>query len=76
MWSAVLGVISEEELWDNLQYFLERVVSVAEEAYEGVLRPDHYPLMGDDTYDDEFRSARVFAVGYVKGLREAVYAGD
>ena len=32
--------------------------------------------MGDDTYDDEFRSARVFAVGYVKGLREAVYAED
>ena len=178
------GVVSEEELWDNLQYFLERVVPVAEEAdvkmamhpddpplspirgvarimssidnyqrlvdmvpspmngiglcqgnfalmtddlpgairhfgdqgkihfvhfrdvrgtatdfketfhddgqtdlvkclrayrevgYEGVLRPDHYPIMGDDAYDDEYLSARVFAVGYVKGLREAAYAED
>ena len=43
-------------------------------GFEGVLRPDHYPRMGDDTFDDEQRLARLFAVGYVKGLREAVYA--
>lgn len=43
-------------------------------GFEGVLRPDHYPRMGDETFDDEQRLARLFAVGYVKGLREAVYA--
>ncbi len=32
--------------------------------------------MGDDAHDDEHRLARLFAVGYVKGLREAVYAED
>ena len=31
--------------------------------------------MGDDAHDDEHRLA-LFAVGYVKGLREAVYAED
>ena len=43
-------------------------------GYEGVCRPDHYPKMGDDDFDDEHRLARLFAVGYIKGLREAVYA--
>ncbi len=32
--------------------------------------------MCDDAHDDEHRLARLFAVGYVKGLREAVYAED
>ena len=26
------GVVTEEQLWDNLKYFLERIVPVAEEA--------------------------------------------
>jgi len=43
-------------------------------GYEGVGRPDHYPKMGDDSYSDELRIARLFAVGYLKGMREAVYA--
>jgi hypothetical protein len=30
--------------------------------------------MGDDEFKDELRIARLFAVGYIKGLREAVYA--
>ena len=42
-------------------------------GYEGVLRPDHYPKMGDDDYDDEHCMARLFAVGYLKGIRESVY---
>ena len=42
--------------------------------FEGVGRPDHYPKMGDDSYRDELSVARLFAVGYFKGLREAVYA--
>ena len=145
------GVVTEERMWDNLQYFLERVVPVAEEAgvqlamhpddpplspirgigrivtsienyqrlldlvpspvngialcqgnftlmtddlpgvktdmlaclrayrdvgYEGVLRPDHYPVMeGDDPARGGHAGiARLFAIGYVVGLREAVYA--
>ena len=39
-----------------------------------VCRPDHYPKMGDDDFSDDHRLARLFAVGYLKGLREAVYA--
>ena len=39
------GVVTEEQLWDNLKYFLEKVVPVAEEA--GVrlaMHPDDPPL--------------------------------
>ena len=43
-------------------------------GYEGVCRPDHYPQMGDAGFDDPHHLARLFAVGYLKGLREAVYA--
>lgn len=43
-------------------------------GYEGVCRPDHYPQMGDADFADEHRLARLFAVGYLTGLREAVYA--
>ena len=43
-------------------------------GFDGVCRPDHYPKMGDESYEDEHRMARLFAVGYLKGLREAVYA--
>ena len=39
------GVLSEEQLWDNLQYFLERVVPVAEEAnVKLAMHPDDPPL--------------------------------
>jgi hypothetical protein len=30
--------------------------------------------MGDSTYTDDLRVAKLFAVGYFKGLREAVYS--
>lgn len=43
-------------------------------GFEGVCRPDHYPKMGDDRYDDELRIARLLAIGYFKGLRESVYS--
>lgn len=43
-------------------------------GYEGVARPDHYPTMGDSTYTDDLCIAKLFAVGYFKGLREAVYS--
>ena len=45
-------------------------------GYEGVCRPDHVPTMEGDSNDDPSYSSigRLFAIGYIKGLREAVYA--
>jgi mannonate dehydratase len=45
-------------------------------GYEGVLRPDHVPTMEGDSNDNPSYSSigRLFAIGYIKGLREAVYA--
>jgi mannonate dehydratase len=44
-------------------------------GFEGVLRPDHVPTMEGDMNDRPGYSSigRLFAIGYVKGLREAVY---
>jgi mannonate dehydratase len=44
-------------------------------GYEGVLRPDHVPTMEGDSNDNPSYSSigRLFAIGYIKGLREAVY---
>jgi mannonate dehydratase len=46
-----------------------------EVGYEGVLRPDHVPTMEGDSNDNPSYSSigRLFAIGYIKGLREAVY---
>ncbi|HHX63536.1 MAG TPA: TIM barrel protein [Chloroflexi bacterium] len=45
-------------------------------GFDGVLRPDHVPTMEGDSNDHAGYSSvgRLFALGYVKGLREAVYA--
>jgi mannonate dehydratase len=45
-------------------------------AYEGVCRPDHVPTMEGDSNDRPGYSSigRLFAIGYLKGIREAVYA--
>jgi mannonate dehydratase len=45
-------------------------------GYDGVLRPDHVPTMEGDSNENAGYSAigRLFAVGYIKGLRQAVYA--
>ncbi len=44
-------------------------------GFEGVCRPDHVPTMEGDTNDNPAYSniGRLFAIGYLKGLREAVY---
>ena len=44
-------------------------------GFEGVLRPDHVPTMEGDSNDSPSYSAigRLFAIGYILGLREAVY---
>ena len=45
-------------------------------GFEGVCRPDHVPTMAGDTYGHPgyTKIGRLFAIGYIKGLREAVYA--
>ncbi len=44
-------------------------------GYDGVCRPDHVPTMEGDSNDNPSYSSigRLFAIGYLKGLREAVY---
>lgn len=44
-------------------------------GFDGVLRPDHVPTMEGDSNERAGYSSigRLFAIGYVKGLREAVY---
>ncbi|MDZ4765211.1 MAG: mannonate dehydratase [Chloroflexota bacterium] len=45
-------------------------------GFDGVCRPDHVPTMiGDDNANAGYSSiGRLFAIGYLKGLRQAVYA--
>lgn len=47
-----------------------------EVGYEGVCRPDHVPTMAGDSNDQAGYSSigRLFAIGYLKGLRQAVYS--
>jgi mannonate dehydratase len=44
-------------------------------GFEGALRPDHVPTMEGDRNDQPGYSSigRLFALGYIKGLRQAVY---
>lgn len=42
---TVAGIVSEERLWENLRYFLERIIPVAEEAKVKIaLHPDDPPI--------------------------------
>jgi mannonate dehydratase len=47
-------------------------------GFEGVLRPDHVPTLEGDSNDDPGYSSigRLFAIGYIKGLRQAAYASS
>jgi mannonate dehydratase len=46
-------------------------------GFEGVLRSDHVPTLEGDTADvaGYSRAARLQAIGYITGLREAAYSG-
>lgn len=54
---------------------LECMKAYKDIGFEGVLRPDHVPTMeGDSNKHAGYSSiGRLFAIGYIKGLREAVY---
>jgi mannonate dehydratase len=49
-----------------------------EVGFEGVLRPDHVPTMAGENNSNPGYEAmgRLFAIGYLKGLREAAYDGQ
>jgi mannonate dehydratase len=46
-------------------------------GFDGLCRPDHVPTMIGDSNDNAGYSSigRLFAIGYLKGLHQAVYAG-
>jgi mannonate dehydratase len=60
---------------DGKTNMLECMKAYRDIGFEGVLRPDHVPTMEGDSNDNPSYSSfgRLFAIGYVKGLREAVY---
>ena len=47
-------------------------------GFDGVLRPDHVPTMAGDDNEHAGYSAigRLFAIGYIKGIREVVYGAN
>lgn len=51
------------------------MLAYKEVGFEGVCRPDHVPTMeGDDNDRPSYSSiGRLFAIGYLKGIRETVY---
>ena len=61
---------------DGQTNMLECMRAYRDVGYEGVCRPDHVPTMEGDRNDRPGYSSigRLFAIGYLKGLREAVYA--
>jgi len=61
---------------DGKTNMLECMKAYRDIGYEGVCRPDHVPTMeGDNNNNPGYSSiGRLFAIGYLKGLREAVYA--
>jgi mannonate dehydratase len=44
--------------------------------FESVLRPDHVPTVEGDSNENAGYSSfgRLYAIGYIRGLRQAVYA--
>lgn len=61
---------------DGKTNMLECLKAYRDIGYDGVARPDHVPTMEGDSNENAGYSAigRLFAIGYLKGLRQAVYA--
>lgn len=60
---------------DGMTNMLECMRAYRDVGFDGVCRPDHVPTMEGDSNDRPSYSSigRLFAIGYLKGLREAVY---
>ena len=69
-----------EETWhdDGKTDMLACMRAYKEIGFEGVLRPDHVPTVEGDSNDNAGYSSfgRLYAIGYIRGLRQAVYAGE
>ncbi len=75
----VRGTVEKfQETWhdDGKTNLLECMKAYREVGFDGVLRPDHVPTVEGDNNDRPGYSAfgRLYAIGYIRGLREAVYA--
>lgn len=67
-----------EETWhdDGQTDLLACMRAYRDIGFQGVLRPDHVPTVEGDHNDRPGYSSfgRLYAIGYIRGLREAVYA--
>jgi len=75
----VRGVPSQfEETWhdDGKTDMLACMKAYRDIGFDGVLRPDHVPTVEGDSNSDAGYSAfgRLYAIGYIRGLQQAVYA--
>ena len=66
-----------EETWhdDGKTDMLACMEAYRDIGFDGVLRPDHVPTVAGDSNTNAGYSAfgRLYAIGYLRGLREAVY---
>ena len=66
-----------EETWhdDGKTDMLACLRAYRDIGFEGVLRPDHVPTVEGDSNDNAGYSSfgRLYAIGYIRGLRQAVY---
>ena len=66
------------ETWhdDGMTDMLACMKAYRDIGFEGVMRPDHVPTVeGDSNADAGYSSfGRLYAIGYIRGLREAGYA--
>jgi mannonate dehydratase len=67
-----------EETWhdEGQTNLVECMRAYRDIGFDGVLRPDHVPTVEGDNNDRPGYSSfgRLYAVGYIRGLRDAVYA--
>ena len=59
---------------DGKSNMAECIRAYRDVGYEGVGRPDHFPRMTYQDFEDEHYIERLFAIGYMKGLIEAVHS--
>lgn len=68
-----------EETWhdDGKTDMLACMKAYRDIDFQGVLRPDHVPTVAGDSNENAGYSAfgRLYAIGYIRGLAEAVYGG-
>ncbi len=66
-----------EETWhdDGKTDMLACMRAYRDIAFDGVLRPDHVPTVEGDSNDNAGYSSfgRLYAIGYIRGLQQAVY---